>query len=164
MCMMSLLTSQLRIQLNFEQNITTSSKILHHRLGKKELPERKIGEKKAKQAHPYQPAKNKVKQSRCDLCMLYAQYTYVCICIMYIYMCVCMHVCVFACVHVNCKEHYSLDIRTYTKTQQSMYTYAAANGSFNSLCTCLLQLVSNACHHVYAMVLVDVDKLFPHCM
>ena len=31
---------------NFKQNIE------HNRLGKQELPERKIGEKKAKQAHP----------------------------------------------------------------------------------------------------------------
>ena len=33
--------------LNFEQNITTLSKILSI-IGKKELPERKIGEKKSK--------------------------------------------------------------------------------------------------------------------
>ena len=43
---------QLAIQLNFEQNIETLSKILSIIGQKKELPERKVGENKGKQTQP----------------------------------------------------------------------------------------------------------------
>ena len=53
MHMMSVLSSYVAIQLNFEQNIETSSKILSITGYNKRLPERKIGDKIAKQAYLY---------------------------------------------------------------------------------------------------------------
>ena len=53
MYMMSLLSSYVAIQLNFEQNIETSSKTLSIIGYNTRLPERKIGDKIAKQAHFY---------------------------------------------------------------------------------------------------------------